>query len=72
MSVSEDFVSKYGLAPGAKSTQQEGQMHYLIAAYHQLHCLVSVLLSFRATSIILSASKFIALRDLTLELVRNP
>ncbi|KAI1191740.1 hypothetical protein F5B17DRAFT_251101 [Nemania serpens] len=39
VSVSEDFVSKYGLAPGAKSTQQEGQMHYLIAAYHQLHCL---------------------------------
>ncbi|KAI3335468.1 hypothetical protein F4824DRAFT_501094 [Ustulina deusta] len=39
VSVSEDFVSKYGLAPGAKSTQREGEMHYLIAGYHQLHCL---------------------------------
>ncbi|KAI1307520.1 hypothetical protein F5Y03DRAFT_122315 [Xylaria venustula] len=39
VSVSEDVVSKYGLAPGAKSTQREGEMHYLIAGYHQLHCL---------------------------------
>ncbi|KAI0449115.1 hypothetical protein F5B21DRAFT_518411 [Xylaria acuta] len=29
----------YGLAPSARSTQQEGQMHYLVAGYHQLHCL---------------------------------
>ncbi|TGJ82637.1 hypothetical protein E0Z10_g6141 [Xylaria hypoxylon] len=39
VSVSEDFASKYGFAPGAKSTQREGEMHYLIAGYHQLHCL---------------------------------
>ncbi|KAI0975541.1 hypothetical protein F4678DRAFT_456894 [Xylaria arbuscula] len=39
VSVSEDLVSKYGLAPGAKSTQREGEMHYHIAGYHQLHCL---------------------------------
>ncbi|KAI1119483.1 hypothetical protein F5Y14DRAFT_5254 [Nemania sp. NC0429] len=42
VSVSEEFVSKYGLAPGAKSTQQEGHMHYLIAGYHQLHCLSEI------------------------------
>ncbi|KAI1348048.1 hypothetical protein F5Y01DRAFT_307076 [Xylaria sp. FL0043] len=39
VTVPEDLVSKYSLTPGAKSTQREGEMHYLIAGYHQLHCL---------------------------------
>ncbi|GAW21317.1 hypothetical protein ANO14919_108360 [Xylariales sp. No.14919] len=39
VSAPENFASKYGLAPGARSTQRQGEMHYLIASYHQLHCL---------------------------------
>ncbi|KAI0423103.1 hypothetical protein F5X98DRAFT_323800 [Xylaria grammica] len=41
VSAPENFASKYGLAPGARSTQRQGETHYLIASYHQLHCLVS-------------------------------
>ncbi|KAI8624524.1 hypothetical protein F5Y19DRAFT_312655 [Xylariaceae sp. FL1651] len=39
VTVTEEFVTKHGLPLGAKSMQRPGEMHYLIAGYHQLHCL---------------------------------
>ncbi|KAI1335927.1 hypothetical protein F5Y15DRAFT_396240 [Xylariaceae sp. FL0016] len=42
VSVTHDFADKYDLPKGVESTVRPGEMQYMIAGYHQLHCLSEI------------------------------